>query len=73
MQPGHTPPGVRTALRVTTLGALAGISLAPATVVADLASQCAPAEQRAIWYGVAGGTTALLTWRLVRWIAKRIF
>ena len=67
-----TPPGFTTALLVTTLGALTGFSLAPAIVVADLASQVAPAGQRAIWFGVAGATTAVLAWRLLSWILQRL-
>ena len=66
-----TPPGFTTALRVTTLVALTGSSLAPAVTVADLASQLAPEGQKAIWFGVAGATTVVLSWRLLSWILKR--
>jgi hypothetical protein len=37
-----------------------GFSLGPAFVVSDLANQLAPEGQRAIWFAVAGATTAVL-------------
>jgi hypothetical protein len=67
-----TPPGFDTALRFTKLGALTGFSVGPAVVAADLASQFAPAGQRAIWFAVTGATTAVLAWRLLSWILKRV-
>jgi hypothetical protein len=70
-QPHDTPPGFDTALRFTLLGAVSGFSLAPAVVVADLASQLGTPAQKKIWFAFAGATTAVLAWRLLSWITKR--
>ncbi len=38
---------------------------------ADVAGQHAPPRQRAIWFGLAGGTTALAAWVGCSWLLKR--
>jgi hypothetical protein len=70
--PLDTPPRFQFALRLTALGAQTGFALAMALLVADLASQLAPPNQRAVWFGLAGGTAALGFWRMWGWILRRV-
>jgi hypothetical protein len=37
-----------------------------------LASQLAPPHERALWFGLAGGTAALAFWRMWGWILRRV-
>ena len=38
---------------------------------ADVAGQQAPANQRALWFALAGGTTALVAWQGWAWLIRR--
>lgn len=38
---------------------------------ADVAGQHAPPSQRALWFALAGGTTALVAWQGWAWLVKR--
>ena len=66
------PPRFRLALRLTALGAQAGFTFSMALVAADIAGQLAPPHQRSLWFGLGGGTAALLSWRMWGWILKRV-
>jgi hypothetical protein len=67
-----TPPRFRLALRLTAFGVQVGFAFSMALVVADLASQLAPPHQRALWFGLAGGTAALGFWKIWGWILSRV-
>jgi hypothetical protein len=60
------------ALHLMTLGARLSFTLTLALVAADLASQLGPLAQRPIWFGLAGGTAALVFWKMWGWILKRV-
>jgi hypothetical protein len=70
--PLDTSPRFKLALRLTALGVQAGFTLSMALVAADIAGQLAPPHQRALWFGLGGGTAALLSWRMWGWILKRV-
>jgi hypothetical protein len=70
--PLDTPPHFRIAIRLTALGGQAGFTFSMALVAADIAGQLAPPHQRPIWFGLAGGTAALLSWWMWGRILKRI-
>jgi hypothetical protein len=70
--PFGTPPRLRFALRLTAFAVQIGFAFSMALVVADLASQLVPPRQRALWFGIAGGTAALGFWRMWGVILKRV-
>jgi hypothetical protein len=70
--PLDTPPRFQLALRLTALGVQVGFAFSMSLVVADLASQLAQPHQRALWFGIAGGTAALGFWRMWGWILRRV-
>jgi hypothetical protein len=70
--PLDAPPRFQMALRLTAFGARASFTFTLALVVADVASQVAPPAQRPLWFGLAGGTTALAFWKMWGWILKRV-
>jgi hypothetical protein len=70
--PLDAPPRFQTALRLTAFGARASFTFTLALVAADLASQVAPAAQRPLWFGLAGGTAALGFWKMWDRILKRV-
>jgi hypothetical protein len=72
MAPLDTPPRFQTALRLTAFGARASFTFTLALVASDIASQLAPPHERALWFGLAGGTAALGFWRMWRWILRRV-
>lgn len=72
MPPHDTSPRFRLALRLTVLGVQAGFTFSMALVAADIAGQLVPQHQRALWFGLAGGTTALGFWRMWGWILRRV-
>jgi hypothetical protein len=61
-----------TALRWTALGARIGFTVSLSLVAADVASQFPQPDRQAIVFGLAGGTAALLVWRLWGWLLKRV-
>jgi len=66
--PLDNPPPVQRVLR---LAVQVCITFSLAIGAADVAGQHAPPNQRAIWFGVAGGTTALCAWLGWGWLLKR--
>jgi hypothetical protein len=70
--PLDTSPRFKLALRLTALGVQGGFTFSLALVAADIAGQLAPPHQRALWYGLTGGTAALAAWRMWGWILKRV-
>jgi hypothetical protein len=66
--PLDNPPPVQRAIR---LAVQVCVTFSLAIGAADVASQYAPPHQRAIWFGVAGGTTALCAWLGWGWLLKR--
>jgi hypothetical protein len=66
------PPGFAFALRWTALGAQFGLAFSIALAAADIVSQFAPRHQRAIFFGLAGGTVALVGWKFFGWIFERV-
>jgi DNA-binding IclR family transcriptional regulator len=61
MPPLDTSPRFQLALRLTALGVQAGFTFSLVLVAADIASQLAPSHQRAVCFGLAGGTASLLS------------
>jgi hypothetical protein len=66
--PLDNPPPLQRALR---LAVRACVTFSLAIGAADVASQHAPPHQRAIWFGLAGGTTAMCAWLGWSWLSKR--
>lgn len=66
------PPGFAVALRWTALGAQFGLTFSVALAAADIVSQLAPRHQRAMFFGLAGGTVALAAWKFFGWIFERV-
>lgn len=64
------PQRFQLALRLTALGAQLGLTVSSSLAAADIASQFAPPSGRAIWFGLAGGSTALASWRVWGWVLK---
>jgi len=62
--PDRTSPTFAFALRITSLGAQVGLTASIALLAADIAAQLMP-RHPAMSFGVAGGTSALLGWRLL--------
>jgi hypothetical protein len=60
------------ALRLTALGVQVGFTFSLALLAADLASQLASPHRQSIWFGLAGGTAALVLWRMWGWILRRV-
>jgi hypothetical protein len=66
--PLDNPPPVQRAIRFVVQVC---VTFSLAIGAADVASQHAPPHERAIWFGVAGGTTALCAWLGWGWLLKR--
>jgi len=53
-------------------GGQVALSVSVANGPADIASQVAPSDLRALWFSVVGGSAALLVWHLWGWIFKKM-
>lgn len=69
MPPLETPLRFQTALQLTRS---ARLHLRWRLSSPDIASQLAPPQQRSLWFELAGGTAALLSWRMWGWILRRV-
>jgi hypothetical protein len=49
----------------------AAVTFSLAIGAADVAGEHAPPSQRALWFALAGGTTALIAWQGWAWLVKR--
>jgi hypothetical protein len=67
----RSPPPLPPVQRVFRQAVRVCVTFSLAIGAADVAGKHAPASQRAIWFALAGGTTALVAWLGWAWLVKR--